>query len=123
MTSWMRPNRTSLDRKKYQRDMNRCMRKINKAIAQDWLWAGRFTVRQLESEFEIYSDHSGAVLKVVLECTDHKTGRTSKRVFDSYDIPWRINLWINECITEIFQVWNEKPNPNEQARLEGRFPG
>ena len=41
---------------------------------------------------------------------------------DQYDASYKIWEWGNYCITETWKVWQEDPNPNEQARLEGRQP-
>ena len=42
--------------------------------------------------------------------------------FNNYDLDWHLGEWLNRCITEYWKVWDEVPNPNEQARLEGRTP-
>lgn len=112
----------SLKRKKYQRAVNKIVREVNKSIKNDWLWDGRFVIRQREAYFHPFEDHSGAEFAFVLECIDTKTGKSEFRRFDNYDVDWFIGRWINECITEKFGVWNEDPNPNMQARMAGRHP-
>ena len=112
----------SYKRKKYQRAVNLYIRKFNKDIKTDWLWNSRFTLRQKESYFLPFEDHSGAEFIVVLELTDNKTGHIEVKQFNNYDIEWKLYEWANHCITEVWDVWKEDPNPNEQARLAGRTP-
>ena len=68
---------TSLNKKKHQRAMNALVRDMNKNIATDDLWRGRFYVRQIYApQWYIYNDRSGAELFVHLKFYDKKTGRT-----------------------------------------------
>ena len=113
---------TSAKRKKYQRRMNQIVRHANKAIKNDWLWNGRFTLRQVDAVFEPFDDHSGAMFTVLLELTDHKTGKIEQKIFDNYDIDYAMPWWVNNCITESFKVWDEDPNPHQQALKAGRRP-
>ena len=83
----LRDKRSVTNRKKYQREVNRIVRKWNQSIKNDWLWDGRFVLRQ----YAAYLD-------------------------------WHLGEWLNRCITEYWKVWDEKPNPNEQARAAGRKP-
>ena len=67
--------------------MNRAVRNMNKIIEKDNLWRGRFYIRQIQSEFKIYEDGSGAELYVRLRFFDRVTGIT-------YDSPWgTANHW------------------------------
>jgi hypothetical protein len=111
----------SYKRKKYQHAVNRYVRKFNKDIKADWLWNARFTLRQKESYFLPFNDHSGAEFIVVLELTDNKTGRAEVKQFNNYNIEWKLYEWANICITNVWKVWQESPDPNEQARLAGRI--
>ena len=53
MNGWM----TSFNRKKHQRRMNKYVRELNKNIANDDLWRGRFVIRQEGNPgFYIYED-------------------------------------------------------------------
>ena len=110
------------NRKKYQREVNRIVRKWNKSIKEDWLWNGRFVLHQYAAYFWPYEDKSGATFNVWLEFTDTKTGAQEIMDFTNYDLDWRLGEWLNRCITEYWEVWDEKPNPNEQARAAGRKP-
>lgn len=112
----------SLNRKKYQRALNKEVRKLNKSIKEDWLWNGRFVMRQSAMWFKPFEDHSGAEFEVILVFIDTKTGRKEAKVFDNYEVEWKMWKWADFCITEIWNVWSEDPNPNKQARLEGRTP-
>ena len=112
----------SLKRQKYQRALNKCVHKINKEIQNDWLWNGRFVLRQTYAQFHMFEDHSGALFEFVLELKDTKTGKVEYEQFDNYDYDWRLVWWVNECITNTWNVWSEDPDPNKQARLEGRTP-
>ena len=115
-------NLHSLDRKKYKRAVNSIVRTFNKDIKNDWLWNGRFEISQEWSWFQPFHDHSGGLYMVGLVMTDKKTGDKQYAYFDNYEIDWKMWEWANKCITEIWDVWSEEPNPNKQARLEGRQP-
>ena len=113
---------TSLKRKKYQRYVNKIVRKLNKNIKNDWVWDGRFTICQKQSKFYTYFDNSGAQLYVLLECKDNKTNKTAQYWFETgLFIESKIWYWVNQCIVEDFNVWAEDPNPYDQANLEGRY--
>ena len=60
--------------KAYQRKLNQQIRAINKNIANDILWMGRFEFRQKEASFEEFSDGSGGILIVTLRGYDKVTG-------------------------------------------------
>jgi len=110
------------NRKKYQRKVNKIVRTLNKSIQQDWLWNGRFQIRQAASYLTPYKDHSGAEFQFLLVCKDNKTGKITYDWFDNYNAEYAIAVWVNDVITNIFKVWDENPNPNQQARLAGRQP-
>lgn len=112
----------TLNRGKYQHAMNKLVRKFNKSIQEDWLWNGRFVMRQKAFYCHPYDDHSGMECDFILELKDTKTGKVEIKHVDQYDASYRIWEWANKCITEIWDVWAEEPNPNAQARLEGRQP-
>lgn len=115
-------NLKSLKRKKYQRALNKVVRNLNNSIKNDWLWNGRFVMRQDCAYCLPFEDKSGVMFHFVLEFKDTKTGRVENNMFDNYDADWAIWEWANRCITEIWNVWDEDPNPNKQARIEGRQP-
>lgn len=115
-------NLRSCNRQKYKRAMNKLIRIVNRNIKNDWLWNGRFVVSQDEAYFYPYEDHSGAEYICRLTLTDTKTGKKEYTAVNNYGTEFRIWNWVNDCITKQFKVWEENPNPNEQARLEGRTP-
>lgn len=115
-------NLKSMNRKKYKHAVNALVRALNKDINDDWLWNGRFTLSQEWAYFQPFEDHSGCIYNVGFVLTDNKTGYKEYNMFDNYEIEWYIWEWVNWCITEKWNVWKENPNPNMQARLEGREP-
>ena len=115
-------NLRSCNRKKYKRAMNKIIREFNDRMKLDWLWNGRFVVSQKEAYFYPYSDHSGGNYIVSIIITDTKTNNKQETFVDNYNAYYILWHWANKCIVENFKVWEEKPNPNEQARLEGREP-
>ena len=118
----IREKRSVWNRKKYKRAVNKFIRTFNKDIQNDWLWNGRFEISQEWATFEQFEDHSGVIYTVGLVITDKKTGHKEHSCFNNYELEWHMWEWANECITKIWKVWSETPNPNEQARLEGRKP-
>lgn len=115
-------NLHSLNRRKYKRAVNALIRTFNKNIENDWLWNGRFVITQDWNEFYLYADHSGAKYTVGLTMTDKKTDYKYFAIFNNYEIEWKLWRWANDCIIEGIKVWEEIPDPYEQARLEGRKP-
>jgi hypothetical protein len=115
MNGWM----TSFNRKKHQRRMNKYVRELNKNIANDDLWRGRFVIHQEGNPgFYIYEDKSGAEMPHVhLVITDLKTGKR----YDKWntDNGWcHFNgacIWefANYAITERFDVWRKNDDPRD----------
>lgn len=107
MHTWL----TSQNRKVHQRAMNKLIRDMNKNICEDNLWLGRFYVKQINSDWQLYEDGSGAELYVRLRFIDRKTGFT-------YDTPWEtVNHWrfearlyweMNDFIVEKCDVWGKE---------------
>lgn len=109
--------KTSKKRKKHQRALNKLVRDLNKSMAEDSLWRGRFFIRQGRSSIINYEDGSGATLGVELIFCDKKTGLFWRRCETS-------NVWCHLCgyhiwedmnkfITEICDVWR-----TEDPRLD-----
>ena len=115
-------NLRSTNRQKYKRAVNALVRAFNEDIKNDWLWNGRFEISQDWARFEAFPDHSGALYTVGLTITDKKTGAKQYTYLDNFEIEWHMWDWANKCITDYWDVWKEDPNPNQQARLEGRTP-
>ena len=61
-------------RKAYQREFNKRIRALNKNIANDELWRGRFVFLQRDAYWWKFSDNSGGELIVFVRGYDKKTG-------------------------------------------------
>ena len=95
---------------------------FNKSIKEDWLWNGRFVLSQTRACFTPYDDHSGGEFTVELKLFDTKTDKYVCGIFDNYNIEWQLWRWVNSMIIEYWNVWEENPDPREQAIVEGRVP-
>ena len=73
-------------RKKYQRFLNKQIKDLNKSVEVDELWKGRFFIRQIQSDWIEFDDHSGGILKACLEFRDKKTKLTWRGYFNIFDI-------------------------------------
>ena len=60
--------------KKRQHKVNRYLRAINKSIAEDNIWKGRFEFKQFDRSWYVFEDGSGAILTVFIEAYDKSTG-------------------------------------------------
>ena len=63
MHTWL----TSQNRKVHQRAMNKLIRDMNNNIKNDDLWLGRFYAKQIDSDWQLYKDGSGAELYIRLD--------------------------------------------------------
>lgn len=106
-------NYYSNKRKKIQRTMNYYVRLINKNISNDYLWRGRFFIRQVESPYFVpFEDGSGAELFVTLRIFDKKT----EKYIDSFNSVSsfcfysgsRLAWLMNDAITKYFKAWDGK---------------
>ena len=61
-------------RKRYQRALNRDIKALNKNIAQDNLWRGRFYFFQKMMWWEEFEDGSGGILHAFIRGYDKATG-------------------------------------------------
>ena len=95
--------------KKYQSKLNKKIKILNKDIAEDNLWRGRFIFRQIEAGWEKFDDKSG-ILRVIIRAYDKKT-----KLFRDYSldycpsfasIDWSLGMDIcNNFIINFLQVW------------------
>lgn len=85
--------------KKRQRKVNRYIRAINKNIAEDNIWKGRFAFKQIDRSWYVFEDGSGAILTVYVEAYDKATGI---RAFYGVETTNLNKLWfaVNEFITK-----------------------
>jgi hypothetical protein len=92
-------------RRKAQSRINKRVRALNKNIHDDYLWRGRFFVRQVDANWDRFEDGSGGVLTVWLEIRDKKTGKYMGFAIDNYDRGWKLWTAGNEFIAEHSGVW------------------
>jgi hypothetical protein len=118
--------------KKFQKKINTIINNINNNIKEDWLWNGRFVIRQNSYRYEDFPDNSGGMMTLSFYFIDTKTGK-KKIYIDDYVCGTDLNsqdnlfrsriLWdINSFIVDYCKVWDEIPDPYKQAELEGRSP-
>lgn len=105
----------SHNRRNHQRWLNRYCRAINKGIANDPLWLGRFVVEQKATEMEWFDDGSGGILHCHLQFRDKKTGITEDWHTDCLDITWRMFFKMNNFIIETCKVW-EREHPYQERK-------
>lgn len=103
-------------RKRYQRALNRAIKDLNKNIAGDNLWKGRFYFFQKDARWEEFSDGSGGLLHAYIRGYDKATGyykdfSLEYAPFLSFNA-WHIWSFGNAFITEDVRVWEENPRPS-----------
>ena len=97
-------------RKYLQRKLNKEIRLINKNIAEDPVWKGRFIFRQTNAKFLSYEDGSGGILTVTIRGVDKKTGYYKDRILHCITpYPAELFYFINTFIAEDSGVWSERP--------------
>ena len=104
-------------RKAYQREFNKRIRTLNKNIANDNLWRGRFIFLQRNAYWWKFSDNSGGELIVFIRGYDKKTGYYKDYLLDFAPwlttVNWHLSMDIaNNFITEAVEVWSENPEPS-----------
>lgn len=102
--------RSSMYRKRHQSLFNTVCRNINKSIAKDNLWRGRFVIEQNASWFLPYGDGSH-YLVADYQFRDKKTGRISKRMgevnslchWNGSKLFWEMNDFITkDCYDDVW---------------------
>ena len=100
-------------RRKYQRKFNKLMRELNKSIANDNLWQGRFAFKQINANFTKFKDNSGGILFVQVRGYDKETGyyKDGYVEYAPYSCLAAYHLWrfANDFIVNDSGVWKEKP--------------
>lgn len=103
-------------RKTYQRKLNKKVRAINKNIANDNLWMGRFEFRQKDAFFEEFSDGSGGILVTVLRGYDKVTGYYKDFRFEFapwlHGCDWKLWEIVNNFIANDTKVWEGAIRPS-----------
>ena len=92
-------------RKKAQSKINKRVRTLNRNIENDYLWRGRFYVRQTDAHWVRFEDGSGGMLTVWLEIRDKKTGLYMGFSIDNYDMGFKLWEAGNKFIAEYSGVW------------------
>lgn len=105
----------SHNRRKHQRWLNSFCRWVNKSIADDPLWLGRFVVEQKATEMEWFDDKSGGLLYCLLQFRDKKTGKTKLWSTDCLEATWQMFVKMNNFIVEDCEVW-EKEQPYKEVK-------
>ena len=105
-------------RRKYQQKLNREIRLLNKNIAEDDLWNGRFIFFQKDASFSTFEDKSGGLLYAIIRCYDKKTA-----YYCDYRLeyaPWlhgiKYKLFMdiaNDFIVEKANVWDYDPRKDK----------
>jgi hypothetical protein len=106
-------------RKRYQRALNHAIRDLNKNIAEDNLWKGRFYFFQKDARWEEFPDGSGGILHAYIRGYDKATGyyRDCKIEYAPFltFANWHIWDFGNQFIVEDVRVWDEIPRPSITA--------
>lgn len=108
MMNW----KTTTNRKKIQRHINKVLREMNKSIEQDSLWLGRFYCHQIDIAFFPSDDHSYTYCHVGVEFVDRKTGFSEMYAFHKEDFMWNgYRVWeaMNNFIVHDCDVWSGNP--------------
>lgn len=111
MINW----KSTLNKKKIQRHINKKVRELNKSIEKDDLWLGRFYCHQKSIRFVISDDHTRLCARVEIEFVDRKTGKFISHYFykeDFMGVNWKLFEAMNNFIIEDCKVWNEVPRPS-----------
>lgn len=102
-------------RKNHQRWLNAYCRAMNKSIANDELWLGRFVIEQKRTVMDWFEDGSGGLLACQLQFRDKKTGITEDWWTDCLTVSW--NGWerMNNFIVKTVKVW-EREHPCQERK-------
>lgn len=109
-----------MTKKSLQRRVNRVVRRVNRSIAKDTLWRGRFVIRQLQAFYGTFDDGSGIYATYAMQFTDLKTGKSKVYWCDHLDFTmWNGNkiFWnMNKFITEDCDIWRTE-NPYDDRTV------
>ena len=110
--------------KKAQRELNKHVRRVNKAIENDDLWNGRFYIDQASSSWYQYEDGSGGELFAILVCVDKKDGTLfpwHEGFLSNYQLtPGKLFMFMNNFITEITDVYKNGNSPYKMTKMDYR---
>ena len=122
MLNW----KTTTNKKKIQRHINKVIRNMNKSIERDDLWLGRFYCRQKSISYEMSENGSYMYALVCVEMIDRKTGKFAiywLRKEDFMGSAWRCWEKMNFFVTEYCDVWREDPRPSIKNPWDYRKEG
>ena len=111
MQNW----KTTTNRKKIQRHINKEIRDLNRTLERDPLWRGRFYCKQTDIAFVKGNDNTYTCAIVGVEFIDRKSGKRMHHLFRKEDFmgtTWRLWERMNYFITERCDVWEEDPRPS-----------
>jgi hypothetical protein len=106
--------------KQNQRKINKKIRTLNKNIAQDPLWRGRFVMHQVNRHVEVFEDKSGTYTSVVVMLIDKKTETVITKYIDfgcgdgTY-FGYLLFCAMNSFIVEDLDVWSNRKDIEEDT--------
>lgn len=87
-------------RKKAQKIINKSVRAVNRSMAIDNLWRGRFFAHQKNAYWHRFEDGSGGELIAVIDIYDKKTGYNKMFYVTNYNADFELFREINNFITQ-----------------------
>lgn len=103
----------------YQKGFTKLLRALNRNIANDNLWQGRFEFRQKYYQLEKFEDGSGGVLYACIRGYDKETG-----YYKDYHVQYAPYLHGNEYllwdiangfIVKDVNIWSHTPSPRDDG--------
>lgn len=105
-------------RAKYHKRAMKMIRRLNKNIANDNVWHGRFIAMNKAEQWVKFNDNSGGILYIIVRMYDKKTKKYRdyrwEYMLNSRFNAWHISMDIgNNFVVEQIDAWNENPDPRE----------
>jgi len=114
-------------KRKIRLGINYALKKINKDMANDPLWKGRFVLRSKNMFIFEYEDHSGYYGSATIEFIDRKTNKRQTAYMSDLDITgahwgkkvgWALWVKVNDFIVDYCDVWREDPRPSRENAID-----
>lgn len=107
-------------RAKYHKRAMKMIHRLNKTIAEDNIWRGRFIAMNKEEKWNKFSDNSGGILYILVRMYDKKTKKYRDYRWDymirSSFNGWHLSMDIgNDFIVKQIKAWDEDPDPWEDT--------
>ena len=120
-------NYYSNSRKKIQRTLNYCVRNANNLIKNDYLWRGRFFIRQVGfAPYVRFEDGSGGELYVTLRIYDKKADKYIDKFESAGSLCFfggaKIFEFMNDAIVKHFDVWRSEDDPRDDRIIYTSIP-